>query len=123
MTERYPEHYAAQPASYSQQQQPAPYPQPYAQPNSLQSVDSAQPQQVMPAPGVTYPNVMSILSLVFAFVFPPLGIVFGHIAKKQIRRTGEAGSGFATAGLVLGYIFTVLWILYVIFIIVVLVLT
>jgi hypothetical protein len=66
---------------------------------------------------------MSILSLVFAFVFPPLGIVFGHIAKKQIRRTGEAGSGFATAGLVLGYIFTVLWILYVIFIIVVLVLT
>jgi hypothetical protein len=77
----------------------------------------------MPAPGVTYPNVMSILSLVFAFVFPPLGIVFGHIAKKQIRRTGEGGSGFATAGLVLGYIFTVLWILYVIFIIVVLVLT
>jgi hypothetical protein len=34
-------------------------------------------------------NVMSILSLVFAFVFAPLGIVFGHIAKKQIRRTGE----------------------------------
>jgi hypothetical protein len=68
-------------------------------------------------------NVMSILSLVFAFVFAPLGIVFGHIAKKQIRRTGEGGSGLATAGLVLGYIFAVLWILYVIFIIVVLVLT
>ena len=62
---------------------------------------------------------MSILSLVFAFVFAPLGIVFGHIAKKQIRRTGEGGSGLATAGLVLGYIFAVLWILYVIFIIVV----
>jgi Domain of unknown function (DUF4190) len=66
-------------------------------------------------------NVMSILSLVFAFVFPLLGIVFGHIARKQIRRTGEGGSGLATAGLVLGYIFTVLWILYVTFIIVVLV--
>jgi hypothetical protein len=136
MTERYPEHYAAQPASYSQQPQPAPYPQPHAQQNSLQLVDSAQPQRVMPDPGVTYPvqkamppqqvrgtNVMSILSLVFAFVFAPLGIVFGHIAKKQIRRTGEGGSGLATAGLVLGYIFAVLWILYVIFIIVVLVLT
>jgi hypothetical protein len=55
MTERYPEHYAAQAASYSQQPQPAPYPQPHAQPNSLQPVDSAQPQRVMPDPGVTYP--------------------------------------------------------------------
>jgi Domain of unknown function (DUF4190) len=73
----------------------------------------------MPPQQVRGTNVMSILSLVFAFVFPLLGIVFGHIAKKQIRRTGEGGSGLATAGLVLGYIFTVLWILYVIFIIVV----
>jgi Domain of unknown function (DUF4190) len=78
-------------------------------------------QQAMPPQQVRGTNVMSILSLVFAFVFAPLGIVFGHIAKKQIRRTGEGGSGLATAGLVLGYIFTVLWILYVIFIIVVLV--
>ena len=91
MTERYPEHHAAQPA--------------------------------MPLQQVRGTNVMSILSLVFAFVFAPLGIVFGHIAKKQIRRTGEGGSGLATAGLVLGYIFAVLWILYVIFIIVVLVWT
>lgn len=53
---------------------------------------------------------MAILSLVFAFVFAPLGIVFGHIAKRQIRRTGEQGSGLATAGLVLGYIFTIIMI-------------
>jgi hypothetical protein len=49
---------------------------------------------------------MAILSLVFAFVFSPLAIVFGHMAKKQIRETGEDGDGLATAGLVLGYIFT-----------------
>jgi hypothetical protein len=55
-------------------------------------------------------NVMAILALVFAFVFAPLGIVFGHIAKRQIRRTGEGGSGLATAGLVLGYIFTILFV-------------
>jgi hypothetical protein len=61
-------------------------------------------------------NVMAILSLIFAFVFSPLGIVFGHIAKGQIRRTGEAGSGLATAGLVLGYIFTILFILLWVFI-------
>lgn len=51
-------------------------------------------------------NVMAILALVFAFVFAPVGIVLGHIAKKQIKERGEQGSGLATAGLVLSYIFT-----------------
>jgi uncharacterized membrane protein len=31
-------------------------------------------------------------------------IVLGHIARGQIRRTGEDGAGLATAGLVLGWI-------------------
>ncbi len=53
-------------------------------------------------------NTMAILALVFAFVFAPLGIVFGVIGRKQIRETGQSGSGLATAGLVLGIIFTVL---------------
>lgn len=51
-------------------------------------------------------NTMAILSLVFAFVFAPLAIVFGHMAKKQIKERGEEGDGLATAGLVIGYIFT-----------------
>ncbi len=49
-------------------------------------------------------NTMAILSLVFAFVFWPLGIVFGHIGRSQIRRTGEDGSGMALAGLIIGYL-------------------
>ena len=53
-------------------------------------------------------NTMAILALVFAFVFAPLGIVFGVVAKRQIRERGEGGSGLATAGLVLGIVFTVL---------------
>lgn len=32
-----------------------------------------------------------------------LAIVFGHIARGQIRRTGERGAGLAMAGLVLGW--------------------
>ena len=51
-------------------------------------------------------NTMAILALVLAFVFPPAGIVLGHVAKKQIRQTGEQGDGLATAGLVLSYAFT-----------------
>ena len=49
-------------------------------------------------------NTMAVLSLVFAFLFWPLAIVFGHMARKQIARTGEAGRGLATAGLALGYV-------------------
>ena len=54
---------------------------------------------------------MAILALVFAFVFSPAAIVMGHVAKKQIRQTGEYGEGLATAGLWLGYIFTGIYVL------------
>ncbi|WP_187366135.1 DUF1707 and DUF4190 domain-containing protein [Trebonia kvetii] len=41
------------------------------------------------------------------FVVGPLAtvpaIVFGHLARSQIRRTGEQGAGVALAGLVLGW--------------------
>lgn len=56
-------------------------------------------------------NTLAILSLVFAFVFPIAGIVMGHIAKRQIKETGEQGDGLATAGLWLGYAFTALGLL------------
>lgn len=41
-----------------------------------------------------------------------LAIIFDHLAKAQIRRTGERGSGMATAGLVLGYLWTALLVIY-----------
>lgn len=53
-------------------------------------------------------NTMAILSLIFAFVFSPLGIVFGVMARKQISVTGEGGVGLATAGLILSVIFVLL---------------
>lgn len=37
-----------------------------------------------------------------------VAIVLGHIARSQIKRTGEAGAGLALAGLILGYISVVL---------------
>ena len=51
-------------------------------------------------PGV---NSMAVAGLIFAVLLPPIGIVMGHIAKSQIRRTRESGSGIATAALVIGY--------------------
>lgn len=58
----------------------------------------------MPAPT----NGLAIASLVCAFVFTPLGLVFGLIAKSQIKRTGESGGGLATAGIVISIIFMAL---------------
>ena len=48
-------------------------------------------------------NGMAIASLVLAFFCFPLGIVFGHIALSQMKRTGEDGRGLAIAGLVISY--------------------
>ncbi|MEV8439801.1 DUF4190 domain-containing protein [Actinosynnema sp. NPDC051121] len=56
-------------------------------------------------------NGMAVAALITAFLFSPAGIVLGVVARKQIRRTGEEGWGMATAGLVIGVVLTVLWLL------------
>jgi uncharacterized membrane protein YccF (DUF307 family) len=116
---------------YGQQQQPgydpAAYPPPpgyeppgYNQPYSASPVTPAPYQQapygqtpygqpVYAAPASAATNTMAILSLVFAFVFAPVGIILGHIAKKQLRETGEQGEGLATAGLIISYIHVGIW--------------
>ncbi|GIF24335.1 hypothetical protein BJ973_007814 [Actinoplanes tereljensis] len=97
-----PNAYGPPPNAYGQQ--PGPYGQPggYGQPGPY-----GQPVYVP----VASTNTLAILALVFAFVFSPAAIVLGHLAKKQIRQTGEQGEGLATAGLWLGYIFTGLGVL------------
>jgi hypothetical protein len=36
-------------------------------------------------------------------------VIFGHLARAQIRQTGERGDGMAVAGLVLGYFWIAIW--------------
>jgi len=55
-------------------------------------------------------NGLAIASLacgIAQFAFGPLAtipaIVLGHMARSQIRRTGEQGAGLALAGLILGW--------------------
>jgi threonine/homoserine/homoserine lactone efflux protein len=45
-------------------------------------------------------------------------IILGHMARRQIRQTGEQGAGMAMAGLILGYIGVALSALFVIIIII-----
>lgn len=46
---------------------------------------------------------LATLALWFGVLGGVLGIVFGHLARARIRRTGEPGWGTATGGLVIGY--------------------
>jgi hypothetical protein len=53
--------------------------------------------------------VCGVVQFVVGFTFIP-AIICGHLARRQIRQTGEAGDGMALAGLILGYIGAVLFI-------------
>lgn len=57
-------------------------------------------------------NGFAIAALVTAFFCAPLGIVFGLVARSQIKRTGQAGSGLALAGIILGVVGLVFSVLY-----------
>lgn len=63
-------------------------------------------------------NSLAVVALVLGLVFPLLAIPFGHIARAQIRRTGEQGGGMALAGLILGYLGIVWMVIFVIAIVV-----
>jgi hypothetical protein len=60
-----------------------------------------------PAPPTNGLAIASLVCGVGTFViglsFIP-AIICGHIARGQIRRTGEQGGGLALAGLILGYV-------------------
>lgn len=57
-------------------------------------------------------NTLAIISLVLSicsFLFCPFllaiaGVICGHIARGQIRRMGQGGSGIAMAGIIIGYV-------------------
>lgn len=56
-----------------------------------------QPQQKPPM------NVLAIVGFIGAFFISIAGIVLGHIALSQIKRTGEGGRGLALAATIIGY--------------------
>ena len=66
--------------------------------------------RVPPVRRVTTTNGLAVASLACGlaqFAFGPLptipAIVLGHVARHQIKRTGEQGGGIALAGLLLGW--------------------
>jgi len=74
----------------------------YGQPGAY----AGYPQGAYVQPPAT--NTMAILALIFGILISPLGIVFGFIARGQIKRTGESGDGLALAGIIVGALFTLI---------------
>jgi Domain of unknown function (DUF4190) len=68
--------------------------------------------QEHPADGQERPlNSLAVLSLacgiaqlVLPFICTIPAILFGHVARRQIRESGARGRGIATAGLLLGWL-------------------
>lgn len=57
-------------------------------------------------------NTFAVLSLIFAFLSPILGIIFGKIGLNEIRKNkNQKGEDLAKAGLILSIIFLILGVL------------
>jgi hypothetical protein len=130
-----------------QYQQPGPYPAyppagQYQQPGPYPAYPPAgqyqQPVQYSPYP-VGYPgaqygyspypptrstNGLAIASLICSLaafgcgISAIAGIICGFIARNQIRRSGENGSGMALAGIIVGFAVVALIIIYIVFVVV-----
>jgi peptidyl-prolyl cis-trans isomerase B (cyclophilin B) len=49
-------------------------------------------------------NILAIISLVASCIgFTVPGVIMGHIALYQIKKSGEQGHGLALAGVIVGY--------------------
>lgn len=80
------------------------------------------------ATGARHTNSMAVVSLVTAIVAPfghligvggitliIISLVTGHMARSQIRQTGEDGATLALVGLIISYVHLVLTVLAIIF--------
>ena len=82
--------------------------QPYYRPQGQPYPPYQQPHWGYPPPRPTNglavaAFVCGLAQFVVVLTFIP-AIVCGHLARAQIRRTGEGGGGLALAGLILGYV-------------------
>ena len=59
-----------------------------------------------PSAGV---NVKALWSLPLAVLCSIAGVILAHLARREIRRTGERGAGLATTALLIGYPTMLIW--------------
>lgn len=110
--------YAAQPGGQPAYSGATPsYQQPAQQGYPQQAAPQYRPQAA-PTPSTAttlgQTNTYALLAIVFAFLVPLAGIIFGHLGLGQIKRTGDAGRGIALTGLIISYAYFVFMAMFVI---------
>lgn len=82
-----------------------PFPPAHGSPHGAPAAQAAAPAPSAPLRVVVGTNGLATTSLVTALLGLSLvAVICGHIARRQIRRTGEAGDAQAVVGLVVGYL-------------------
>ncbi|MFH1400471.1 MAG: DUF4190 domain-containing protein [Nanoarchaeota archaeon] len=74
----------------------------------------SQPVQPQSSQGVRT-NTLAIVGFILSFVFALAGLVVSIIAFNQVKKSGEGGRGLALAGIIIGAVFSVLGLLYALF--------
>ena len=65
-----------------------------------------------PTSGLAIGAMICGIAEIFTLGFAAIpAVILGHLARAQIKRTGERGDGMAVAGLVLGYLGIAAWVL------------
>lgn len=93
--------------THATQQLPPAYAEQYSQQYTPQQ--SYQPAAAKPQLPTTMgqTNTFAVLTIIFAFISPLAGIIFGHLALGQIKRNGDAGRGIGLTGLIISYAYFV----------------
>lgn len=103
----------------TQAAQGTPQPQQFTQGVSQSPPVSAQSTDQLTYGALPKTNTLAILSLILAFLFFPIGFILGIVALSKVKKSGEGGRGFAIAAIITSIIFgifTVIWIVAVVFI-------
>lgn len=83
--------------------------------------EAINPAEVFAGPGYTSPRPpasvlarVAVVAAVFGFIpgVSVIACVTGHLALREIERSPRSGRGLALAGLTIGYIQVVLWLLF-----------
>jgi Domain of unknown function (DUF4190) len=98
-----------QPSPYQQPPGQLPYPPPASGPPPYPAPRYGQPYYGGPPPQQRTTNGFAITSMVLGILWiwwigSILALIFGYIARKQIRQNNQSGDGMAIAGIVLGWI-------------------
>lgn len=64
--------------------------------------------QSTPASSDKKTNVLAIVALILAFIFPLVGLILGIVALAQIKKNKEAGKGLAVASIIVSSFFTLI---------------